>query len=258
MLLVAATRGQGFRLAKGLRVEVAEQVRRDRAGCGGRSRGGRRLKSSLSEVGATLAVGAALWRYNKLTQENSLLLESKIDEGEILSKEEDFVELEEAESLERISSAFLTGLSCFPYLNWLPWLFLMSRGNQSQAQGQGQFPASSYYLCCSVLYAIPYLDLFGQRDLATSIDYYVLVLGILHLQLERSITRVVQSTQRSVQQQWINYDYDKNNSSSNAGSADALEERNKKLARTVLGLDPEEEEKEDRGEVKGEEKKDTK
>merc|ERR1712151_336542 len=116
---------QTARLAK--KAEDAVAVRR--RGAAGRANSTGLLGNnppSLSEVGTTLAVGAALWRYNKLARDNSLLLEAKVDEGEILRKEEDFDALEENESLERISSAFLTGLSCFPYLNWLPWVFLMS------------------------------------------------------------------------------------------------------------------------------------
>jgi hypothetical protein len=135
--------------------------------------------------------------------------------------------LEENESLERISSAFLAGLSCFPYLNWLPWVFLMSsakaNANETSTKTNENY---YYYLCCAVLYAAPYLDLFGERDLATSIDAYVLVLGVLHLQLERSITGLNKETQKSVQQQWIDYD-----------GGDSDRRKREKMARAMLLFD---------------------
>ena len=111
-----------------------------------------------------------------------------------------------------ISSLFLTALSCFPYLNWLPWLLMMQKKLSSGETKQSSEGSALYYLLCAGLYASPYVDLFGTRDLATAIDGYVLVAGIVHLQIESLITSVTKDLQVSVEQQWSAYEEEQNES----------------------------------------------
>mmetsp|Transcript_8647 Transcript_8647/g.16020 ORF Transcript_8647/g.16020 Transcript_8647/m.16020 type:complete len:210 (+) Transcript_8647:211-840(+) len=167
---------------------------------------------SVSELGVTAALGAALWRYRNIKTSNTLLLETKIEEEELLDREEDFDSFEESGSVEMISSLFLTALSCFPYLNWLPWLFMMQKKLSSGETKQSSEGSALYYLLCAGLYASPYVDLFGTRDLATAIDGYVLVAGIVHLQIESLITSVTKDLQVSVEQQWSAYEEEQNES----------------------------------------------
>jgi len=187
-----------------------------------------------SELGATAALVAAFWRYKNLTSTNALLLESKVDEEEALAPtEEDIARYEEDQSLENISSLFLAALSCLPYLNWLPWLLMMKRGSsreENQGIQEGGGKEGYYYLVCALLYASPYLDLFGTRDLATSIDVYVLALGVAHLQLERRISNVQRDTRLSADQQWSDYDSSSSSSSSSSPPLSLEEGRDQERA----------------------------
>jgi len=189
----------------------------------------------LGEVSATVAAGAAFWRYTALRRGNALLLEARVD-AEALPEttEDDLALLEEGAQLEALSWTFLAGLSCLPYLNWLAWTFRALSLAQQQllvaateeededeeedeeaalAEGGGTWGWGwPYCLACAALYASPYVDLFGQRDLVQAIDGYVLVIGIVHLQLERLTAEVARDTRISVDQQWRDY-YDKTNKS---------------------------------------------